>query len=71
MMICSILKQIHFTDKKHIAPIYHVKLQGQLLSMCLLATENWWSVLVSQDGKHPRHILGLCRTWIQHVLSYA
>lgn len=70
-MICSILKQIHFTDRKHIAPIYHIKVQGELLSMGLLDTVNWWSFLASQDGKHPRHIPGICKLWIQLVLSYA
>lgn len=39
--------------------------------MCLLDTVNWWSFLVSQDAKRPRHIPGICRIWIQHVLSYA
>lgn len=68
-MISSTLAQL--ADKKHIALIYHIKLQRQPLSMCLLDTVNWWSFLVSQEAKHPRHIPGICRIWVQHVLSYA
>lgn len=45
MMICPILKQIGSSDKKHIAPIYHLKLQGQLLCDCwtLRAGGDFWA----------------------------